>query len=130
MQSCWNTRAGQVVGYLSVRTKPSRDEVAAAEALYAEYRNGSAAKRYRMNKGVLLRRGWASIATLNKTLPVRWRLGLPLAALYGCSVIAAGLLGVRGMPLAELAAGLAVPAALSAWWLHRQIAVPIERHRR
>ncbi|NTV95559.1 MAG: PAS domain-containing protein, partial [Thiobacillus sp.] len=32
--------AGQVTGYLSVRTKPSRDEIAAASALYQAIRNG------------------------------------------------------------------------------------------
>lgn len=34
--------AGQVTGYISIRTKPSRDQVAAAEALYADIRQGRA----------------------------------------------------------------------------------------
>ena len=33
---------GQTVGYMSVRTRPSREEVAAAEALYAAMREGRA----------------------------------------------------------------------------------------
>ncbi|MEK8033767.1 methyl-accepting chemotaxis protein [Ideonella sp. DXS29W] len=123
------TRAGQITGYLSVRTKPTREEVAGAEALYAGFREGTMAKRYRLHKGVLLRRGWASLFTLNKVLPVRWRLGLPLGLLYLSSVTAAAALGTRGLTLAELAGGMALPAALSMWWLHRQIAVPIEQLR-
>ena len=36
---------GHIVGYMSVRTKPGRDEVAAAEALYARMRDEAAASR-------------------------------------------------------------------------------------
>ncbi len=32
--------AGQVTGYISIRTKPSREQIAAAEALYADIRQG------------------------------------------------------------------------------------------
>ena len=38
-------RGGQVSGYLSVRTKPTRQEVAAAEALYRRFREGRAGSR-------------------------------------------------------------------------------------
>ncbi len=47
---------GATVGYLSVRTKPSRDEVRDTEALYAEWRNGSAANRFLFH-GEVRRRG-------------------------------------------------------------------------
>ena len=35
-------RNGQVTGYLSVRTKPARPEIEAAEALYRRFREGRA----------------------------------------------------------------------------------------
>ncbi|MBB3259030.1 hypothetical protein F4827_003904 [Paraburkholderia bannensis] len=47
---------GATVGYLSVRTKPSRDEVRDTEALYAERRNGIAANRFLIH-GEVRRRG-------------------------------------------------------------------------
>ncbi|MBW8831677.1 MAG: PAS domain-containing protein [Burkholderiales bacterium] len=38
-------RGGQVTGYMSVRTKPSRDEIAGAEALYREFRENRAGNK-------------------------------------------------------------------------------------
>lgn len=46
---------GATVGYLSVRTKPKRAEVAAAEALYADMRANRS--RYRLKSGQLVRKG-------------------------------------------------------------------------
>jgi aerotaxis receptor len=45
---------GQVVGYQSVRSRPSRDEIAAADAAYAVIRNGS--KSLRIEHGRVARR--------------------------------------------------------------------------
>ena len=36
--------AGRIVGYMSVRTKPSRSEVAAADALYCQFKAGNSSK--------------------------------------------------------------------------------------
>ncbi|WP_321788306.1 methyl-accepting chemotaxis protein [Paraburkholderia sp. J94] len=47
---------GATVGYLSVRTKPSRDEVRDAEVLYADWRAGRATNRF-LCHGELRRRG-------------------------------------------------------------------------
>lgn len=49
-------RNGQLVGYMSVRTKPGRDEVRAAEALYKDMREGRAGQRA-LHKGLLVRTG-------------------------------------------------------------------------
>jgi aerotaxis receptor len=38
-------RNGQPTGYMSVRTKASRDEIAAADALYRAFREGNAGSR-------------------------------------------------------------------------------------
>lgn len=47
-------RNGQAVGYMSVRTRPGRDEVAAAEKLCAEFNAGQAGNRA-FHKGLLVR---------------------------------------------------------------------------
>ncbi|MFP3801222.1 methyl-accepting chemotaxis protein [Paraburkholderia sp. SIMBA_027] len=47
---------GATVGYLSVRSKPSRDEVRHAEALYADWRAGRATDRV-LRQGEIRRRG-------------------------------------------------------------------------
>jgi len=55
-------RNGQLVGYLSVRTKPSRAEVQATETLYQRFREGRAAG-LAFHRGLIVRTGlmrWAS----------------------------------------------------------------------
>lgn len=74
----------QVVGYLSVRTRPTDYEIDAAEELYRAFREGRAQRKYAFHKGLVVRKGfmgWAS--RLCQTLPVRWclRLSLGTAAL-------------------------------------------------
>src|SRR3546814_4928042 len=54
---------GQPVGYMSVRTKPSRAQVEAADALYAKMReaNHDGEVRMRLHRGQLQRRGPARL---------------------------------------------------------------------
>ena len=49
-------RNNQLVGYMSVRTKPSRHEIEAAEVLYRDMREGRAGNR-KLFKGILVRTG-------------------------------------------------------------------------
>lgn len=49
-------RAGQLRGYISVRTEPSREEVAAAERLYSGLRSGSL-RGLKLFRGLVLRPG-------------------------------------------------------------------------
>ncbi len=52
---------GQAIGYLSVRTKPSRQQVEAAEALYAQMRTEAQAGKLTtvLRKGRLVKQGWS-----------------------------------------------------------------------
>ncbi len=68
-------RNGQHVGYLSVRTKPSREEVAAAEQLYSQFRQGKAGRR-KFHRGLVVGTGLRALGSLNKTLPLAWRFRL------------------------------------------------------
>ena len=78
-------RNGKAVGYMSVRTKPTRAEVAAAEALYAELRESQG--RRRLHRGVVVHAGAMAARSWLQTMPVRWRLRLPT----GAAQIAQGL---------------------------------------
>ncbi|MEZ5662800.1 MAG: methyl-accepting chemotaxis protein [Burkholderiaceae bacterium] len=51
---------GQVSGYMSVRTKPTRDQVQQAESLYARMRSEASSGRARvaLRRGRLVRTGW------------------------------------------------------------------------
>jgi len=72
-QATPQVRGGQLVGYLSVRTRPQRAEVAAAEALYARLASGRA-RGWALHKGVAVRTGLLAPLTWGRHLPVRWRL--------------------------------------------------------
>ncbi|WP_010112246.1 PAS domain-containing protein, partial [Burkholderia oklahomensis] len=86
-------RGGQTQGYMSVRTKAARGEIAAAEALYRDFREGRAGGR-RFHKGVIVRNGLLRAASLLQTMSVRARVHLPIVALTPAIVGAAWAAGV------------------------------------
>ncbi|WP_243049785.1 PAS domain-containing methyl-accepting chemotaxis protein [Dyella sp. RRB7] len=119
-------RDGNQVGYMSVRTKVTRDEIAAAEALYRDFREGKADRR-RFHKGLIVRTGWMAWTSLLRTMPVRWRIRLAWLTLVPAMTLGAALLGIHGTTLAALAGISALLAALGCWWLESQISRPLER---
>ena len=117
-------RHGEVTGYMSVRTRPTRAEVAQAEQLYKRFRDGRHGK-LAFHKGLVVRRGWFSWRTVTQTLSTRWRLHLAilLAAAPGLGWAALGSgsgLALTGSLLTMLAASV-----VAAWWLERQIVRPL-----
>ena len=113
---------GRVIGYMSVRTAPSRDQVRAADALYRKFRAGEA-KGWRIHRGAPSRLGWRARLDALRTLPLSRRLGLMMGSQ---SVLMAALgLAADGMWWKLLAAA-GVVATLAAWAeLHRTIARPL-----
>ncbi len=115
---------GTTVGYMSVRTRPARDQVERAEAIYQRLRDGRA-------EGLALRRGavvrtawWARLLDL-RTLPLGRRLGVMMctqALLMGVLACATQAWGWRLLALAGAA------LTLLAWAeLHRSIVAPMHR---
>jgi len=117
---------GAAVGFLSVRTLPSRDEVSVAEALYAAIREGRA------------RRGCFEAG--------RWVMSNPVSTLWrrlDASMQARNLMGVGAMLLVSIAtmwttmplgvalwSATALQCALAGWLLasfNRRIAAPLRR---
>jgi aerotaxis receptor len=117
-------RQGQLTGYLSVRTEPTRDEVRAAEALYAAFREGRAGSR-RFFKGVIVRTGPLAVLSLFQRLGVAGRIHLATGLLATVSLAAAWLAGVAGTPLAVLAACVLAAAAVADGLLQAQITRPL-----
>ncbi|MBR8212716.1 PAS domain-containing protein, partial [Burkholderia cenocepacia] len=95
-------RNGQPKGYMSVRTKATRDEIAAAEALYRDFREGKAGSR-RFHKGLIVRTGVLRIASLFQTMSVRARLVSTLCVLAPAVVGAGWAAGLAGGGLAAFA---------------------------
>ncbi|MCD2342259.1 methyl-accepting chemotaxis protein [Ideonella azotifigens] len=121
-------RDGKVAGFMSVRTKASREEIAGAEQFYREVREGKAGSR-RFHKGLVVRTGLAAWRSMFKTLSVRWRIRLPLMMLAPTLTAAAALLDVSGVALAEFAGANAALTLLACLWLEAQIAKPLEQLR-
>jgi len=118
-------RAGRPVGYMSVRTKPSRDEIAAAEALYRDFREGRAKNRA-FHKGLIVRTGALRWRSLLATMPVRWRLRWALTTVLLGFAAGSWALGLSPAQIGSLTALALVCCGAAGWWLEAQIARPLE----
>lgn len=114
---------GRITGYTSVRIKPSRAEVDAAELLYRKMREGKAGG-VAMHKGLLLRRGLLAWMSWLQVMPVRWRIRLGMLLAMLIAALGPLLTGqLSGIGAATLALGGLVGGLL----LERQIAAPLAR---
>ncbi|KVC15032.1 aerotaxis receptor Aer [Burkholderia diffusa] len=121
-------RDGVPHGYLSVRTKAPRDEIAAADALYRAFREGKAAQR-RFHKGLIVRAGLLRIVSLPQTMSVRARVHSTLCVLAPAVVGAGWACGLTGGGLAAFAAATAGVSIAVGLWLDAQIVRPLKRLR-
>ncbi|TKC88755.1 PAS domain S-box protein [Trinickia terrae] len=119
-------RNGQVAGYMSVRTKPGRDEVAATEKLYSDFREGRA-RGLKFHQGLIVRTGVFAWTSLLQTMPVRWRIRAGLSLLLALMTGSAFLFGLRGAMLGSFAGAAAVISLATACWIETQIAMPLQR---
>jgi len=119
-------RDGKVQGYMSVRTKPSAQEIRQTEKLYGEFRAGRANGR-RFHKGLIVGSGVRGLGSLLKTLPLRWRIRTTLMALLPLSVAGVWLLGLAPLAMGGFAGGMAALLLLASLWLEQQISRPMER---
>jgi aerotaxis receptor len=114
----------RTVGYMSVRTRPSREQVAAADALYGKIRAGQA-RGIALRGGQAVRTTWlASIAAL-RTLPFSQRLGILMGS--QAALLAALAFVAQGVAWRVLAA-VGAAATLVAWAeLVRSIVKPLDQ---
>lgn len=117
---------GTVVGYLSVRVKPERDAVLAAETLYARMRAGEA-RGVRLRRGVVVRTGLLGRLQALMRLPVATRAAAGYA-ITSLALLVSGLAAWEGTPPAPfwIAFGVTTAVSLVSWQLlKRQLAAPI-----
>ena len=110
-------RDGRLVGYMSVRTEPSRAEVEATEDLFGRMRAAQAEGRslpVRLHKGLVVRRGLWAWLSAGKTWPLSPRLWL------------AGALAVLPAGVALLSALLLAGAGLAGAFLYVQVMRPVQ----
>ncbi|TDV03803.1 methyl-accepting chemotaxis protein [Paraburkholderia caballeronis] len=107
---------GQVVGYLSVRVKPSRDEIRSAEGLYTKLREGRL-RGHQLRRGEVVRTGAAGAIASLLRIPVATRAAIGYAAIPVALAVAA-FASWQGVPPAPFWIAFAVASACSAFaWL-------------
>nr|WP_229428914.1 PAS domain-containing methyl-accepting chemotaxis protein [Massilia sp. ST3] len=113
---------GQLTGYMSVRTAPTREQVRAAEELYRKIRSGEAPELVIL-RGRAVRGGWRLRLAGLRELPLTRRLGLMMSAQ---AALMAGLGATSASTPWQVLAALGTVATLAAWAdLHRSIARPL-----
>ncbi|WP_088709180.1 PAS domain-containing methyl-accepting chemotaxis protein [Noviherbaspirillum denitrificans] len=124
------TENGQVVGYMSVRTKPTREQVKLAEAAYAEMREDKHS-RLAVVRGRLERRGLAALLSKLAAMPLQVRCGLTSAVqvLLMGALLVAGLMADKAMPSWTLwAFGLSAVLSLQLWlYIQGNVVAPIAK---
>jgi aerotaxis receptor len=116
-------RGGRLVGYMSVRTPPSREEIAGAQELYRKFREGRA-KGLAFHKGLVVRKGLLSFISVMQWLPARWRLRGALTAIVATL---AGTALVPGLAPAAVVGVTTFVALLACLWLERDLTRPLQQ---
>jgi aerotaxis receptor len=119
-------RGGQLVGYLSVRTKPSRTEINSTAALYRRFKDGTAGS-VAFHRGLVVRTGLMRWASTLQLLPTAWRVRLPLLLLGVAMTTALSLAGVGGPGLMGVGATLFLGLLLADLFIEQQVTTPL-RH--
>ncbi|AUT75667.1 hypothetical protein C2L64_45795 [Paraburkholderia hospita] len=117
-------RDGRPVGFMSVRTKASREEIATAATLYNDIREDNAGGR-RFHKGLIVRTGLMGWTSILQTMPVRWRIRSALLAAAPIFVAGAWALGLTKTALGFFAVLAMIVSVLTTLWLEAQISRPL-----
>ena len=116
----------KAVGYMSVRTRPTREQVTAAAALYAEFKAGNPRKLV-MQRGRPCKSGLAGRLASLRRLPLRVQVnaGMGIVALVlAANLVQGWQLGLSAWGLAAMAVSLGI--ALMLWLsLRRNILAPL-----
>lgn len=119
---------GQPVGYMSVRTKPTREQVAQAEALYARMRSESASGNVTLalSRGRLVRTGWRGLLQRWTEPTLGRKMGaITLALAFGVLFMERAIVGAsEGWQWVGYGVALALALA-TATWMRRMMVAPL-----
>jgi len=119
-------RNGQLTGYLSVRTKPSRAEIETATTLYQRFKDGQAGG-LAFDRGLIVRTGLLRWASALQVLPTAWRVRLPLLLTAAVSGVALALSGLGDMALGSVGAACLVSLLASWLFIEAQVTRPLRQ---
>jgi aerotaxis receptor len=121
------TKDGKPVGYMSVRTKPSREQVRACEALYAQMRTEAASGHhtFRLHAGRVEQLGLRGWLGRIRNVSLTQRFGLAFAGVLLATTLVDRIDMPHGLSLwAGLATGL-LSSGLMLAWLHKTVSLPV-----
>ena len=117
-------RNGQLIGYISVRTKPTRAAIDAAERLYQRVREGTA-HGLAFHRGLVVRTGVMRFASALQMLPAAWRVRAPVLIAATLLLGAITWSGLQGMALIAMLLTTLVTFVLLNLFIESQITTPL-----
>ena len=115
-------RQGEVVGYLSVRTKPDAQAVMASEVLYERLRQGET--RLGLTRGHVVRSGWWQLGSRWKFVSLATRMRLGVVGLWLTGLGQTWVMS-QGATAAAAAAVWTTVMLSVAWWLRVAVHRPL-----
>ncbi|OGB35029.1 MAG: chemotaxis protein [Burkholderiales bacterium RIFCSPLOWO2_12_FULL_61_40] len=120
---------GKPKSYMSVRFKPTRQQVAQAEALYRriEAQRSSGRATFKLHAGHVRKLGWRDWPNRIYRLSFTTRMAMSLALMVA-SLLLPFMVGMSGMAalLAQMGT-LGVIGVVLLWWFHTNIEAPMDR---
>lgn len=117
-------RNGQLVGYISVRNKPSRPDIEAAERLYARMRKGNA-KGLALHRGLVVRTGLLGFTNALQLMPAAWRVRVPLLTTGALLLGLLAFSGLQGTALIAMMAAVVLTFLLMDVFIESQLTSPL-----
>lgn len=105
----------QVVGYMSLRTKPTRAQVEAAERIYRQFREGTA-RGVTVKQGTVARTGLVGKLVALANMSIKARASLACAVLAAI-VVALGVQSAADMVVRSALVGMGLVLSAVVWWL-------------
>ena len=121
-------REGVITGYMSVRTKPSPEEVAQASGLYAKFKEGQAGN-LSFQKGLVTRTGIMKWTSALQTMSSASRAILALLMVTTLVSAEAWYEGLQGTGFAQFLLLFLTTMVLASMWMQHQIFKPLARLR-
>ncbi|TCL05515.1 methyl-accepting chemotaxis protein [Sodalis ligni] len=119
-------RNGQLTGYMSVRTKPTRKEVEETDRFYRNFTAGKTGG-VKFHEGLALRGGLFGWMSCLQTMSVRWRIRCGALAIVPLSLISAYLLALPAQEIGLTVALAACMSLLLSLWMEILVSRPLER---
>lgn len=117
-------RNNELVGYMSVRTRPSEHEIEATNALYSRFRENTQGSQT-FYRGIVVHSGWRRCLSWSKTLMLGQRLGGALLFAWICSMALIANLGLTLSQTMILVGSQSTIMLLLKMLLTRQVTQPL-----